>query len=124
MAGRAVTRREEVQESAAILLETLCDAEELLDRVRPMLDQVRLSPGALGEGVMCDLYVEADALYREINHIVSALKKQVTNAAQFGPVTTSDGSRGWKATKLGFASRMGSTYRLDPLTASELGELT
>jgi hypothetical protein len=119
-----MTRQEEVQESAAILLETLCDAEELLDRVRPMLDQVRLSPGALGEGVMCDLYAEADALYREINHIVSALKRQVTNAAQFGPVTTSDGSRGWKATKLGFASRMGGNYRLDPLTPSELGELT
>ncbi len=30
----------------------------------------------------------------------------------------------WKATKLGFASRMGSTYRLDPLRSEELGELT
>jgi hypothetical protein len=119
-----MTRQEEVRESAAILLETLGDAQRLLDSVRPMLDQVRLSPGALHDGVMCDLYVEADALYREINHVVSALKKQVTNSAQFGPVTTTDGSRGWKATKLGFASRMGSTYRLDPLTASELGELT
>ena len=119
-----MTRQEEVQESAAILLETLGDAQRLLDSVRPMLDQVRLSPGALHDGVMCDLYAEADDLYREVHYIVSALKRQVTNSAQFGPVTTSDGSRGWKATKLGFASRMGSTYRLDPLTASELGELT
>jgi hypothetical protein len=119
-----MSRQEEVRESAAILLDTLCDAQELLDSVRPMLDQVRLSPGALHDGVMCDLYVEADELFREANHIVSALRKQVTNAAQFGPVTTSDGSRGWKATKLGFASRMGSTYRLDPLRSEELGELT
>jgi hypothetical protein len=119
-----MTRSEEVRESAGILLDTLGDAQRLLDSVRPMLDQVRRWPGALGESTMCDLYVEADALYREINHVVSALKRQVTNAAQFGPVTTSDGTRGWKATKLGFASRMGSTYRLDELTASELGELT
>jgi hypothetical protein len=119
-----MTRQEEVQESAAIVLDALHDAEELLRRVRPLLDQVRRWPGALQDGVMCDLYAEADDLYREINHIVSALKTQVTNAAQFGPVTTSDGSRGWKATKLGFASRMGSTYRLDELTPSELGELT
>jgi hypothetical protein len=118
-----MSRQEEVRESAAILLDTLCDAQELLNSVQPMLDQVRLSPGALHDGVMCDLYVEADALYREIHRIVSALKTQVTNAAQFGPVTTSDGSRGWKATKLGFASRMGSTYRLDPLRSEELGEL-
>jgi hypothetical protein len=119
-----VTRQEEVRESAAILLETLGDAQRLLDSVRPMLDQVRRWPGALGESTMCDLYAETDDLYREIHSIVSALKRQVTNSAQFGPVTTSDGSRGWKATKLGFASRMGSTYRLDPLTASELRELT
>ena len=119
-----MTRQEEVRESAAILLDTLGDAQRLLDSVRPMLDQVRRSPGALHDGVMCDLYVEADALYREIHRIVSALKAQVTNAAQHGPVTTSDGSRGWKATKLGWATRGGSTYRLDPLTASELGELT
>jgi len=119
-----MTRQEEVQESAAILLDTLGDAQRLLDSVRPMLDQVRRWPGALHDGVMCDLYVEADAVFRQVNGIVSALRKQVTNAAQLGPVTTSDGSRGWKATKLGFASRMGSTYRLDPLTASELGELT
>ena len=119
-----MTRQKEVRESAAIVLDALHDAEELLRRVRPLLDQVRLAPGCVADGVMCDLYAQSDTLYREINHIVSALKKQVTNAAQFGPVTTSDGSRGWKATKLGFASRMGSTYRLDPLTASELGELT
>jgi hypothetical protein len=119
-----MTRQEEVRESAAILLDTLGDAQELLDSVRPMLDQVRRWPGALHDGVMCDLLVEADSLYREINHIVSALRTQVTNAAQLGPVTTSDGSRGWKATKLGFASRMGSTYRLDPLRSEELGELT
>jgi hypothetical protein len=119
-----MTRQEEVRESAAILLDTLCDAQELLDSVRPMLDQVRRWPGALHDGVMCDLLVEADALYREVNAIVSALRKQVTNAAQLGPVTTSDGTRGWKATKLGFASRMGSTYRLDPLRSEELGELT
>jgi hypothetical protein len=119
-----MTRQKEVRESAAIVLDALHDAEELLRRVRPLLDQVRLSPGAVGESSMCDLYAQGDTLYREINHFVSALKQQVTNAAQFGPVTTSDGSRGWKATKLGFASRMGSTYRLDELTASELGELT
>jgi hypothetical protein len=119
-----MTRQQEVRESAVILLDTLGDAQRLLDSVRPMLDQVRRWPGALHDGVMCDLYVEADELYREINHIVSALRQQVTNAAQLGPVTTSDGTRGWKATKLGYASRMGSTYRLDPLTPSELGELT
>jgi hypothetical protein len=119
-----MTRQEEVRESAAILLDTLADAQRLLDGLRPMLDQVRRWPGALHDGVMCDLYAEADDLYREVHYIVSALKTQVTNAAQFGPVTTSDGTRGWRATKLGFASRMGSTYRLDELTPSELGELT
>jgi len=119
-----VTRQEEVRESAAILLDTLGDAQRLLDSVRPMLDQVRRSPGALHDGVMCDLLVEADKLFQQVNGIVSPLRQQVTNAAQLGPVTTSDGSRGWKATKLGFASRMGSTYRLDPLRSDELGELT
>jgi hypothetical protein len=119
-----MSRQEEVRESAAILLDTLGDAQRLLDGLRPMLDQVRRWPGALGESTMCDLYAEADDLYREVHYIVSALKTQVTNAAQLGPVTTSDGSRGWKATKLGFASRMGSTYRLDPLRSEELGELT
>jgi hypothetical protein len=119
-----MTRREEVQESAAILLDALHDAEELLRRVRPMLDQVRRAPGAVGESSMCDLYAQGDTLYREINHCVSALKQQVTNMAQLGPVTTSDGSRGWTATRLGHPLAGPTAYRLDPLRSDELGELT
>ena len=119
-----MTRPEEVQESAGIVLDALHDAEELLRRVRPLLDQVRLAPGCVNDGVMCDLYAQSDTLYQEVNHAYSALKQQVLNSAQFGPVTTSDGSRGWTATRLGHPLAGPTAYRLDPLRSDELGELT
>ena len=120
-----MSETEETVEAVTILIEALGDAAEALTGTDRLVDLIRRRPGLVPENEVADLYAWACAvlaLAQQIHGPVGSVLK--SRCIMSGPIVTSNGAQGWKATSLGHASRMGGTYRLDPLGSVELGELT
>ena len=120
-----MSETEETVEAVTILIEALGDAAVWLGGAEKFVDLIRRRPGLVPEAKLADLYASASAvlaLAQQIHGPVGSVLKG--RCIVSGPITTSNGGAGWKATSLGHASRMGGVYRLDPLRSDELGELT
>ena len=120
-----MSETEETVEAVEILIEALGDAAEVLSGTERLVDLVRRRPGLVPEADLADLYAWASAVLELATQIHGPMGRILKNRCIIsGPIVTSNGGQGWKATSLGHASRMGGTYRLDPLRSDELGELT
>ena len=116
-----MTRQEEVRESAAILLDTLADAQRLLDGLRPMLDQVRRWPGTVESGALADVLDLADQLKRaavDVRHELAHVALIRCQAAwETKAIMSPTGLVGWIAEGSGQAAYVRRMYR------SELEEM-
>ena len=120
-----IPEAEETVEATRIVIEALGDATEVLAGVVDLIDMIRRRPAYVPDAELADLYAWASAVLELATQIHGPIGSILKNKCIVsGPIVTSNGGAGWKATSLGHASRMGGTYRLDPLSSDELGELT
>lgn len=119
------TYAEEVRESASILTEALVEVCYLLRASEAHMHPIRTHPVALSDAELADLFAAVTEAHDRIRAMQSTLESTMRiRCSTVGPIVTSDGQHGWKATRIGHASRMGGVFRLDPLGSIELGELT